>query len=247
MRLQDLQGVMPKVRHPLTSAQPRPERIMPSPKAFLFDLDGTLIDSLADLASAVNRMLVEHGYPERELAVFPQYIGEGVRQLVWRALPEQARTDEIIDTCLRDYQKHYADGWHDQTVVYEGMMETLTALKARGFKIGCISNKPHRFTTLCCDHFFPAGTFEVVFGQRDEVPRKPDPAAALEAAGILGLPVAECAYVGDSGIDMKFAQNAGMFGIGVSWGFRSVQELRENGAQAIVDHPRELLPFAGQA
>ena len=105
---------------------------MPSLQAFIFDLDGTLIDSLADLAGAVNRMLVEHSYPERELAVFPEYIGDGVRQLVWRALPEYARTDEIIDNCLRDYQKHYADNWRDKTVVYDGMLETLSALRARG-------------------------------------------------------------------------------------------------------------------
>lgn len=217
---------------------------MPALKAFLFDLDGTLIDSLADLAAAVNRMLVEHGYPERELEVFPRYIGDGVRQLVERALPEQARSKENIEACLRDYQRHYAEGWHDKTVVYAGIQELLTELKARGFKVGCISNKPHRFTTLCCDHFFPAGTFDVVLGQRDEVPRKPDPAGALEAAALMGVDVTECAYVGDSGIDMSFARNSGMTGIGVSWGFRSVEELRENGAALIVDHPVEILARA---
>jgi phosphoglycolate phosphatase len=122
--------------------------LVPVLKAILFDLDGTLIDSLADLAGAINRMLAEHGYPARELSVFPEYIGDGLRQLVWRALPELARTDEIIDACLQYYQRHYESGWHDQTVVYEGMMETLTQLKARGLKVGCISNKPHRFTKL---------------------------------------------------------------------------------------------------
>lgn len=214
---------------------------MPAIKAILFDLDGTLIDSLADLAGAINRMLVDHGYPARELSVFPEYIGDGVRQLVWRALPEHARTDEIIDACLRDYQRHYESGWHDQTVVYEGMMETLTQLKARGLKVGCISNKPHRFTTLCCDYFFAAETFGIVLGQRDEVPRKPNPAGAIEAATTLGVEVSQCAYVGDSGIDMAFAKNAGMFGIGVSWGFRTVEELHKHGSDVIVDHPCDLL------
>lgn len=213
----------------------------PSLQAFIFDLDGTLIDSLADLAGAVNRMLVEHSYPERKLAVFPEYIGDGVRQLVWRALPEYARTDEIIDNCLRDYQKHYADNWHDKTVVYDGMLETLSALRARGLKLGCISNKPHRFTTLCCDHFFPPGTFDVVFGQREHVERKPDPAGAIEAAALLNVDITQCAYVGDSGIDMSFAKNSGMYGIGVSWGFRSVDELNAHGAKVIVNRPVELL------
>ena len=214
---------------------------MSSLKAFIFDLDGTLIDSLKDLASAVNRMLVEQGYPERDLALFPEYIGDGMRQLVSRALPESARTDDIIDRCLRSYQQQYQNGWHDQTVVYAGMQDVLDELKGRGMKIGCISNKPHHFTQLCCDHFFPADTFAVVLGQRDEVPRKPDPAGAHEAAALLGVTTADCAYVGDSGIDMAFAKNSGMRGIGVSWGFRRVIELQEHGADAIVNLPWDLL------
>lgn len=214
---------------------------MSSLKAYIFDLDGTLIDSLKDLASAVNRMLVEQGYPERDLALFPEYIGDGMRQLVSRALPESARTDEIIDRCLSSYQQQYQNGWHDQTVVYAGMQDVLDELKGRGMKIGCISNKPHHFTKLCCDHFFPADTFAVILGQRDEVPRKPDPAGAHEAAALLGLTTADCAYVGDSGIDMAFAKNSGMRGIGVSWGFRSVAELQEHGADVIVNLPWDLL------
>jgi phosphoglycolate phosphatase len=210
-------------------------------KAYIFDLDGTLIDSLKDLASAVNRMLVEQGYPERDLALFPEYIGDGMRQLVSRALPESARTEAIIDRCLGSYQQQYQNGWHDQTIVYAGMQDVLDELKGRGLKIGCISNKPHHFTQLCCDHFFPAGTFAVVLGQRDEVPRKPDPAGAHEAAALLGLTTADCAYVGDSGIDMAFAKNAGMRGIGVSWGFRSVAELQAHGADVIVHLPWDLL------
>lgn len=216
-------------------------------KAFLFDLDGTLIDSLADLAAAVNRMLAEHGHPQRELALFPQYIGDGMRQLVTRALPEGARSEAVIDACLRDYQKHYEAGWHDQTRVYAGMAETLAALQARGLRLGCISNKPHHFTRLCCAHFFPAGTFDVVLGQRDTVPRKPDAAGALEAAALLGLTPAELAYVGDSGIDMQFARNAGMLGIGVTWGFRSVAELHEAGARHLVETPAALLEIADAA
>jgi phosphoglycolate phosphatase len=210
-------------------------------KAYIFDLDGTLIDSLKDLAAAVNQMLVEQGYPERDLALFPEYIGDGMRQLVTRALPESARQDDIIDRCLSSYQQQYENGWHDQTVVYAGMQDVLDELKGRGLKIGCISNKPHRFTQLCCGHFFPADTFAIVLGQRDEVPRKPDAAAAHEAAAVLGLSTAECAYVGDSGIDMAFAKNAGMRGIGVSWGFRSVAELQEHGADEIVQLPWDLL------
>jgi phosphoglycolate phosphatase len=117
----------------------------------------------------------------------------------------------------------------------------LAALKARGVKLGVISNKAHRFTVPMTEHFFGREIFDHILGQRAEVPRKPDAAGAHEMAAVLGVDVTACAYVGDSGIDMAFAQNAGMLGIGVSWGFRSVDELRENGAQRIVDDPRELL------
>ena len=213
-----------------------------------FDLDGTLLDTIADLAEACRLMLDDIGAPQRTPAEVHSFVGKGMAVLVERCLThDKPPTADALHAAIESFKRHYTEVNGRFTQIYPGVLDGLQAWQASGLKMGVVTNKPHRFTTLCCDHFFPAGTFEVVFGQRDEVPRKPDPAAALEAAGILGLPVAECAYVGDSGIDMKFAQNAGMFGIGVSWGFRSVQELRENGAQAIVDHPRELLPFAGQA
>jgi len=209
-------------------------------KAFIFDLDGTLIDSLADLATAVNRMLVEKGYPARNISLFPEFIGDGMKKLVERALPESARDEAIIEACMRNYQAHYENCWHDQTACYPGMQEALEVLKTRGMRLGCISNKPDRFTRLCCDHFFPAKTFEVVFGQREAVPRKPDPAAAIEAAHLLNLNPSEIAYVGDSGIDMAFAKAAGMRAVGVTWGFRSADELRNKGADVLVTHPAEL-------
>ena len=210
-------------------------------KAILFDLDGTLIDSLADLATAINRMLALKGYPPRELALFPKFIGEGMRQLVERALPEEARQPENVQACLEEYVRQYEQCWHEQTRVYEGMPEVLAALKAQGYQVGCISNKAHGFTQLCCDHFFGAGAWEVVFGQREGVPRKPAPDAAHEAAARLGVAVEECAYVGDSGIDMQFANAAGMVAVGVTWGFRSEAELRENGAQVLLNRPQDLL------
>lgn len=210
-------------------------------QAFIFDLDGTLIDSLADLATAVNRMLVEKGYPARNISLFPEFIGDGMKKLVERALPEEARDAAIIEACIKDYQRHYETCWHDQTRCYRGMAEAVVELKARGMQLGCISNKPDHFTRLCCDHFFPPGTFAVVFGQRDSVPRKPHPAAGLEAAKFLNLNPDEIAYVGDSGIDMAFAKASGMRAVGVSWGFRSIQELRHHGADVIVSDPAELI------
>ena len=208
--------------------------------AIIFDLDGTLIDSLADLAEAINRMLDEHDYPRRDLAVFPEFIGDGMRKLVERALPEEVRTDAIIDACVLDYQRHYETLWHDQTVPYPGIVEVLAELRRRGVPLGVLSNKPQRFTELCCTHFFP-DCFDLVLGARESVPRKPHPAAASDISERFGLPLANCAYVGDSGIDMEFATRAGMHGIGVRWGFRGEAELRANGARVIISDPAELL------
>jgi phosphoglycolate phosphatase len=210
---------------------------MPDLKAILFDLDGTLIDSLADLAEAVNRMLDDNGYPRRDQKLFPEFIGDGMAKLVERALPEDARTQERIEECLAGYQKHYQKLWKSQTRVYDGIQQAIDHLKGRDLRVGCISNKPHLFTVKCCSHFFPMHTFSVVFGQRDSVPRKPDPAAAIEASEILDLPIEQCAYVGDSGVDMDFAKSAGMLAVGAEWGFRSAKELRDHGADLLVKKP----------
>ncbi|HEY1083743.1 MAG TPA: HAD family hydrolase [Prosthecobacter sp.] len=211
-------------------------------KAFIFDLDGTLIDSLADIAGCINRMLEARGYPPcHDTGVFRQMVGDGMEKLVERALPEGARTEELIRVCTEEYRAFYDTHWQDQTRPYDQISETLAALKDRGIKVGVISNKAHRFTVPMTEHFFGAGLFDVILGQRPDVPRKPAPDGGLEAAALLGLRPEECAYVGDSGIDMAFAQSAGLYGIGVDWGFRTVQELTEHGARIIISQPGELL------
>ena len=217
---------------------------MPTPKAYIFDLDGTLIDSLADIAESINRMLDGRGYPRCAAGDFTQMIGDGMEKLVERALPEQAREESLILTCVEEYRAHYDQLWQEQTRPYAGIVEVLAALKARGVKLGVISNKAHRFTVPMTEHFFGPAVFDHILGQRAEVPRKPDAAGAHEMAAVLGLAAADLAYVGDSGIDMAFAKNAGMLGIGVSLGFRSVAELRGHGADLIVNHPVELLTLA---
>lgn len=210
-------------------------------QAVLFDLDGTLIDSLADLGEAVNRMLAELGFPGHAEAAYREYIGEGARRLVERALPESVRADNaLVERALERYQAHYADCWHERTGVYPGLMALLEELSAAGVRLGVISNKPDAFTRLCVAHFFPDTPFAVVLGQRAEVPRKPDPAAAHEAAARWGGTAADCIYVGDSGVDMRFAQSAGMRGVGVAWGFRSREELLANGAAVVVEEVEAL-------
>jgi len=214
---------------------------MPVLKACLFDLDGTLIDSLKDISVAVNKMLNTFGAPKHRMGEFKELIGDGMRQLVMRALPEALRTEAFINAGVRIYERHYLAAWNVNTKVYAGMAEVVAELRARGVRTGCITNKPHHLAHLCCAHFLPADSFEIVLGQRDAVARKPDPAGAREAAAALGVALAECAYVGDSGIDMDFARNAGMHGIGVTWGFRREAELVAHGAAQIIHRPQDLL------
>jgi len=213
---------------------------MPTLKAFIFDLDGTLIDSLADIAESINRMLDARGYPRCEQEVFKQMVGDGMEKLVERALPEHARNEELIKVCVEEYRAHYDTLWNTQTRPYPGIVEMLAELKGRGVKMGVISNKAHRFTVPMTEHFFGTGVFDHILGQRAEVPRKPDAAGAHEMATFLGLKTDEMAYVGDSGIDMEFAKNSGMQAIGVRWGFRSEAELLECGADVLISHPAEL-------
>jgi phosphoglycolate phosphatase len=241
---------MPAHAPHLSSLAYRPARaheafIMPdsfaSLQAIFFDLDGTLINSLSDIAESINRMLDARGWPRRDPTLFNQFVGDGVRRLVERALPDTMRDDATVAARIEEYEAHYQTLWHDQTGPYPGIVEALAALRARGLKLGVISNKPHRFTVLCCDHFFGPDVFDGVLGQRPEVPRKPDSAGALELAARLDVAIGRCAYVGDSGVDMQFGVNSGMRRIGVRWGFRSEQELRDNGAEVMVSSPSEIL------
>lgn len=210
-------------------------------KAFIFDLDGTLIDSLADLAEAINRMLAARGYPPQPMSVFPKYVGDGVRALVERALPPEALATEDVDARVLEYQRHYSETWKLKTRPYVGIIEALEALHQRGQKLAVLSNKPHVFTLLCCKHFFPGIPFEAVYGARADVPKKPHPAAALQICEELGVSPSECAYVGDSDIDMELAVNAGMLPVGVKWGFRGEKELRASGAVELMSHPDDLV------
>ena len=214
---------------------------MTPPKAFIFDLDGTLIHSLPDIAESVNRMLDDRGYPRCEEGLFKLMIGDGMAKLVERALPEHARLPEIIQPCVEEYRAHYDLLWREQTRPYDGILEILSTLQSKGFPLGVISNKAHRFTVPMTEYFFGTNLFDHILGQRPEVPHKPDPAGAYEMARLMGLELSDIAYVGDSGIDMAFAVNSGMTGLAVLWGYRSEQELIQNGAQKLVSHPRQIL------
>ena len=210
-------------------------------KGVIFDLDGTLLDTLEDLTDSVNRVLAARGFPTHTVDEYRYFIGDGTAMLITRALPEEERTVETVRSCLHAYFEDYGHNWNVKTRPYDGIPEMLDALTERGLKVAVLSNKQHEFTKRCVAHFLPNWTFEVVLGQRDEGTRKPDPAGALEVAERLNIPPGGVLYVGDSAIDMKTAIAAGMFPVGVCWGFRPVEELQDGGAQALIERPLDIL------
>ena len=212
-------------------------------RAALFDLDGTLLDTLEDIVNAVNRVLAGKGFPTHELDVYRYFVGDGSAMLINRALPEEKRTDDVIRGCLKQFLEDYGRNLNIKTKPFEGIPEMLDALKDRGLKMAILSNKPHELTKQCATKLLSNWNFDVVIGQRNGVPHKPDPAGALEVADRLNIPPADFLYVGDSGVDMKTAAASGMFPVGVLWGFRSMGELKDNGSLALVDHPSEILSF----
>ena len=210
-------------------------------KAILFDLDGTLLDTLKDIGNAANRVLAGKGFPTHELDAYRYFVGDGTAMLINRALPEEKRNDDVIRACLTEFLEDYGRNWNVKTLPYEGIPEMLDALNHRGLKMAILSNKPHEFTKQCATKLLSNWNFDVVIGQRNGVPPKPDPAGALEVAKRLNIPPADFLYIGDSGVDMKTAVASGMFPVGVLWGFRSMEELKDNGSLALVDRPSEIL------
>ena len=209
--------------------------------AVLFDLDGTLLDTLEDIASAVNAVLEHEGFPAHPAAAYRQFIGDGAPMLFRPALPEGKAPPELIARCLSRFQDAYGQCWNIRTRPYEGVPELLDELTRRGLALAVLSNKPDEFTQRCVEHYFSAWPIRAVIGQRADLPRKPDPAGAWEISRRLGISPEAFLYLGDSSVDMKTARSAGMRSIGASWGFRSVDELRSNGAEVIIDHPSELI------
>jgi phosphoglycolate phosphatase len=214
-------------------------------KAVLFDLDGTLLDTLEDIADAANRVLSARGLPVHPMDAYRFFVGEGVAMLISRALPEDKRDAETVRSCLEAYRADYGRHWNVKTRPYDGIAAMLDALTARGLKLAILSNKPHEFTQRCVREFLPNWSFDVVIGQRDGVPLKPDPAGALAIAHTLGIPPAACLYLGDTAVDIKTAIAAGMTPVGVLWGFRSAEELRQSGANILIEQPLEVVGLLG--
>ncbi len=216
-------------------------------KAVLFDLDGTLLDTLRDLADSGNEVLAGRGLPPHPLESYRTFIGNGMVNLARDVFPPAMRpeTDEQIAAVLEEYRAAYSRNWKNTTVPFPGIPEVLDRLVADRIPIGVVSNKAHDFTLQCMEAFLDAWNWGVLIGAREGHPRKPDPAGALEAAATLGIAPGDCLFVGDSDVDMMTARNAGMCAIGVRWGFRPVEELLGAGAEVILEAPESLLEWVG--
>lgn len=207
----------------------------------IFDLDGTLINSVADLGQATNHALQLHGFPMHDLSKYNYFVGNGVTKLIERALPEQFRDEATIEKVKSGFLDYYMRHKTDLTRPYDGIPELLHALQEKGVKIAVASNKFIAGTQALVKGFFPDIDFCAVLGQREGVPIKPDPYIANEALQLAGVDRGDCLYVGDTATDMQTASNAGLESVGVSWGFRPVSELKDAGAAHIIDKPAELL------
>ena len=222
----------------------------PQIKAIIFDLDGTLIDSIVDIAGAMNAALKELGYPEHPVEEYKSFIGDGQTELVKRALPEDKRTPEIIDKVAKKYWDNYDLQWYLHTNIFPGVLYLIQLAVARKMKLAILSNKPHYFTKKMIRHFFRGAMirhtknpFGVYSGEEADKPKKPDPTVALELAKRLIVKPQYVALVGDSVVDIKTAKNAGMIAIGAAWGYGNKKDLQDAGADLIFDSPTEMTTY----
>jgi len=212
-------------------------------KAVIFDLDGTLLDTIDDISDAVNGALVQLDCPKHAVDEYKIMVGEGLTSLIVEALPEDRRDQKTIDEALRLTREGYGKAFGRKTKPYDGITELLTEVAKRGVKMAILSNKPDKYTKRDADEYLSGIKFVYVAGAKDDVPKKSDPAAALEIVNKLGVNASECLFVGDSDIDMKTAVNAGMYPVGVLWGFRGAGELKTSGAKKLIGKPKDLLPL----
>ena len=207
----------------------------------IFDLDGTLLDTIGDLAVACNAMLALRGLPQHSYEEYCHFVGNGILRLVERALPEVLRTPENVAAARADFVKYYIDHIDCHTKPYAGIPELLQELTRRGVRMAVASNKFQAGTEKLIARFFPGVEFVAVFGQRPDVPLKPDPAVVDEILARADTPKERVLYVGDSGVDMQTARAAGVRSAGVTWGFRDREELQAAGACQLVDRPDQLI------
>lgn len=212
-------------------------------KLVIFDLDGTLLDTIEDLAVAANYALEACGYPLHDVSEYPRFVGNGISKLLERALPVAARCESEVERMRHIFMPYYDAHNAVYTRPYTGIETLLDVLHGRGIMLAVASNKYHSATIQIVKHYFPTIPFVAVLGQRDNVPKKPHPAIVHEILATAQVSAQEALYVGDSDVDMHTASSAGVESVGVTWGFRSEENLREAGACHIIHHADNLLQW----
>ncbi len=207
----------------------------------IFDLDGTLLNTIDDLGTATNYALRKAGLPEHAPALYPRLVGNGVRKLIERALPDDERNPETVERLLVDFKEYYDEHLCDKTVPYPGIPELLDSLRAMDVKLAVASNKYQCAVEKLISHFFPGVEWGAVEGQKEGVPTKPDPSIVFEILAKVPTRKSKVLYVGDSDVDMETARRACVDSCGVTWGFRPVRELREHHADNIAETPEDIL------
>lgn len=211
-------------------------------KACIFDLDGTLTDTVRTIAHFVNAETAKHGFPPAPVENFKYFAGDGARMLIHRVLAYHGVDDPDLETIiLQRYNAAYDADFLYLCTLYDGIADMIHALHRRGIQLAVLSNKPQPTVEKTIQAFFGKETFSAVFGQRDGVPLKPDPAGAFEILTLLGCETPECLYIGDTAVDMHTGNNANLTTVGVLWGFRTREELEHAGAHHIIAHPADLL------
>ena len=212
-------------------------------KLVIFDLDGTLLDTIADLAESANHALKQLGYPTRDVEKIRTFVGNGVNKLLFRALPDEEKTEENMMRMRTHFVPYYDAHNADLSAPYPGIVALLEELQAKGLRMAVASNKYQEATVKLVKHYFPMIDFVEVLGQREGINVKPDPTIVFDILQKAGVSKEETLYVGDSGVDMQTAINAGVDAIGVTWGFRPRTELEDFHPMGLIDQAEELLGF----
>lgn len=212
-------------------------------RLIIFDLDGTLLNTISDLANATNYALSQLGFGMHPLESYPTFVGNGIRKLFERALPATCNSPEWVEKVRELFIPFYDAHNADDTSIYNGIQELLEELQKRGLRIAVASNKYQSATEKLMRHYFPNIVFDSVLGQRDGIPVKPDPSIVHSILYAADITATDTLYIGDSGVDMQTAKNAGIESIGVTWGFRPAEELKANGANHLVNSPKEILQY----
>lgn len=212
-------------------------------RGIIFDLDGTLLDTLQDIADSVNHVMRRHAFPEHDASAIQSFIGDGAEMLIRRALPAGQRTEERVTACLKAFLQEYEDRLGNHTRPYVGIHRMLNAIQAAGIHMAVFSNKPHVFTEQCVERFLGKWRFVRVLGQSSRFPKKPDPAGAMAIAAGLQEDPGRIIYAGDSATDIQTALAAGMIPLGVAWGFGPGSELVAAGCRFLAHQPADVLTF----